>query len=445
MNKPNDKMNRRVVVTGVGPVSAIGIGRAAYFAALAEGRSGIGPVSGGAAGLAAEIKDFDVREYLETEKAYLDRASQLAFAAMSLALEDANLDLKSMDRSAIGLILGSAAGCLESAQFFFGDFLEKGPRFVKPIVFPHTYTNTTISLLAMEYGLSGYHLSLTSGMTASMVALVQAYDLVRTGKCPLVLAGGFEALSPLLRRGYELTGRLSPRDGSGPEGCAPFDAARNGFVLGEGAGILVLEEADHAAQRGAPVLGEVLGGNLGSDSSLCKRQGVALGHGLAHVMRHASRQMSSVDYVSAAAHGGPVTDRIEALALREFLGVKAGTVPISSIKPMIGEVLGAGGALQAIAALGALQSGVLPSTLNLKQPEAGWGLAVLQGQGLQRAVSHALVNSIDPGGSVACLAFGLISDTRVSDSLFPTGGPASTPAAAGVEPRPPGVGLNTEH
>ena len=402
---PSDSRDRRVVVTGVGPVSAIGIGREAFFAALVAGRSGIGPASGGA-GLAAEVRDFDVREYLETEKAYLDRASQLTFAAMSLALEDANLDLKSMDRAGIGLILGSSAGCLESSQLFFADYLEKGPRFVKPIVFPHTYTNMTISLLAIEYGLSGYHLSLTSGATASAVALVQAYDLVRTGRCSLVLAGGFEALSPLLRRGYELMGRVSPRDGGGTEGCAPFDAARNGFVLGEGAGILVLEDADHAEQRGATVLGELLGGSLGSDGSLCGRAGAAPGQGLARVMRRACEQMPRVDYISAAANGGPLTDRIEAVALYEFLGTDAATVPVSSIKPMIGETLGADGALRTIAALGALRSGFLPPTLNLKQPESGWGLNLLRDNGLARPIARVLVNSIDPGGSVVCLALG---------------------------------------
>ena len=408
MNGASDKSNsnRRVVITGVGPVSAIGIGREAFFAALAEGRSGIGPVSSGVAGLVAEVRNFDVRDYLETEKAYLDRSSQLAFAAMSLALEDANLDLKSLDRATIGLILGSAAGCLESAQLFFADFLEKGPRFVKPIVFPHTYSNMPISLLAIEYGLSGYHLGLTSGVTSSAVALVQAYDLVRTGRCPLVLAGGFEALSPLLRRGYELTGRVSPLDGGGTEGCAPFDAARNRFVLGEGAGILVLEDAAHAAQRGAPVLGEVLGGSLGSDASLCGREGATPGHGLATVMRRACRQMPRLDYVSAAAHGGPVTDRVEALALCEFLGADAATVPVSSIKPMIGEVLGADGALRAIAGLAALQTGFMPPTLNLSQPEADCGLNLLRDRGRARPIGHVLVKSIDPDGSVACLALG---------------------------------------
>ncbi len=399
--------DRHVVITGAGPVSAIGIGRDAFFEGLRSGRSGIGPAAGAppagvTSRLAAEVRGFDVRDYLETEKAYLDRASQLGFAAMSLAIEDANLDLKAMDRSTVGLILGSAMGCLESAQLFFSDFIEKGPRFVKPIIFPHTYANTTISLLAMDYGLSGYHLDFASGGTSSAAALLQAYDLVRTGRCPLVFAGGVEALSPLLRRGYELTGRVSPHDGGGAETCAPFDPARNGFVLGEGAGILVLEEAEHARRRGAAILGEVTGASLAAEISLGGAGADGTGHGIARAMRQAARH-AAPDYISAAANGSRMLDRVEAAGIRDFLGDAASAVSVGSIKPMVGETLGADGALRAIAALGAMRDGFLPPTLNLARPENEWGLNLAAG-GVARPVNRVLVNSIDPGGSVVCLA-----------------------------------------
>lgn len=400
---------RRVVITGVGPVSAIGIGREAFFAALRAGGSGVGPASGTvpagvSSTLVAEVRGFDVRDYLETEKAYLDRASQLAFAAMSLALEDANLDLKATDRSEVGLMLGSAAGCAESMQLFWGDYLEKGPRFVKPIVFPHTYANTTISLLAIEYGLNGYHLDFASGMTSSLAALVQARDLIRAGRCPVVLAGGVEALSPLLRRGFALGGRVSPLDGGGTEGCAPFAAGRNGFVLGEGAGMLVLEEATHAESRGATVLGEVVGGSVGSDGMLSGAAGAPPGEGLAGLMRRAWPAERRLDYVSAAAHGGQVLDRVEAEALRVFLGDAAGRTPVSSLKSMLGETLGADGALRTIAALGAMADGFVPPTLNGQAGGAASGLNHVTGVGVAADVSGVLVNSADPGGSAACLA-----------------------------------------
>lgn len=403
----NSAAPRRVVITGAGPVSAIGIGRQAFLEAVRSGRSGIAPAAAlpdVTSVLAAEVRGFDVRDYLETEKAYLDRASQLAFAAMSLAIEDANLDLKAMDRSRMGLILGSAAGCLESVSLFFADFLEKGPRFVKPILFPHTYANTTISLLAIEYGLNGYHLDFASGVTSSSAALLQGWDLVRSGRCPLVFAGGVDALSPVLRRSQELTGGVSPLDGGGAEGCAPFDCGRNGYVLGEGAGVLVLEEAGHAAARGATVLGEVLGGSVGSDLSLSGSGEV--GAGLAGLMRRACQTAGRPGYVSAAANGSRGLDRVEAAGLRLFLGSDA-AVPVSSIKPLIGEVLGADGALRTIAALGALEDGVVPPTLNLVQPDgATAGLNLVAGSGQACTPGSVLVNSIDPGGSVVCLLLG---------------------------------------
>ena len=188
-----------VVITGSGPVSAIGIGQEAFGQAWRAGRSGIAPLAAGAqaaapaAAAAAAIGGFDVRDYLETEKAYLDRASQLAFAAMSLAIEDANLDLKNLDRSRIGLVFGTVCGCLESARVFIADLLEKGPRLVKPIIFPHTYANTTISLLAIEYGLSGFHLNFAGGLTAGAQAIAAGYEAIRRGRCSVAFVGGCNA------------------------------------------------------------------------------------------------------------------------------------------------------------------------------------------------------------------------------------------------------------
>jgi len=168
----------RVVITGVGPVSAIGIGREQFFAGLREGRSGIAPIASFdttpyRSKLAAEIAHFDVKEYLESEKAYLDRASELAFAGMSLALEDADLDARKLDSGGTALLLGSAFGNLGTLGVFFDDFVKKGPRLVKPILFPHTYSNTTISLLAIEYGLTGYHVNFSAGAVSAGAAILE--------------------------------------------------------------------------------------------------------------------------------------------------------------------------------------------------------------------------------------------------------------------------------
>lgn len=397
--------DRRVVITGAGPVSAIGIGRQAFLQAMRTGQDGIGPAAGGGpagvtSALAGEVRGFDVRDYLETEKPYLDRASQLAFAAMSLALEDADLDLRAMNRADIGLVLGSAYGCLESQALFFADFLEKGPRFVKPILFPHTYANTTISLLAIDYGLSGYHLAVASGATSSAAALLQAADLVRSGRCPVVLAGGVDALSPLRRRAGELTCRVSPRDGTGSERCAPFDLARNGCVPGEGAAVLVLESADHAAARGARILGEWAGGSTGADLSLHTGQGD--GAELAALMERACAATGRPGCVLAAAGGARVADRIEARALVRFLGHAAAGIPVSAVKAMLGDTAGADAALRLVAALGVLDDARVPPTLHLCQPETA-GLSYAMQQPAACGPGPVLVNAIDPGGSVVCL------------------------------------------
>ncbi len=360
---------KQVVITGLGPVSAIGIGRDAFFEGLNRGQSGIGPITAFptdrlASKVAAEIRGFEVRDYLETEKTYLDRASQFAFAAMSLAIEDANLDLKAMDRAAFGLILGSAAGSLGSTQLFFNDFLEKGPRFVKPILFPHTYANTAISLLAIEYGLEGYHLHFAAGATSAAGAILQAFDLIRTGRTPLVFAGGIEALSPMLLQGYDLSYPprwtvLSPArsDAGRDTGVHPVTA------LGEGAGILVLEDAEHARQRGAPIRGELCGGGM---------TGGDLSRALQLACRNLTGGAGSVERISAATPGGEL-EVAEASAIRAFLGDRADKVPVDHFKSLLGETLGADAALRTIAALNA------------------------------RPTNTTLINSIDPGGNAVCL------------------------------------------
>ena len=283
---------RRVTITGAGPVSAIGIGREAVFDALHERRGGIGPVSlFEIEGMqAAEIKDFDVEEHLETPKAYLDRSSEFAFAAVSLALEDAGLDVDDIDKPRTGLILGSAYGSLGTMELFFRDVLDKGPKFAKPFLFPHTYSNTAISLIAIEYGLTGPHLNFACGYVSAANAIIAGYDLIRAGRADIVLAGGYESLSEALLKAYAL------EDAPEPD---------NGIAIGEGAGIVILEELEHANAREAHVYGEV----------------------------------------ADAAMGSGVLDR------------KPEGATAIDIRTMIGETMGAGAALHVIAALDSIERG----------------------------------------------------------------------------------------
>ncbi len=351
---------KRVVITGIGPVSPIGIGREAYFEALRERRSGLGPIAAFEAGgrLGGEIKNFNVADYLESQKNYLDRSSELAFAAMSLALEDADLDPKSC--SADALLLGSAYGNLATMSLFFADFVQKGPRLVKPVLFPHTYSNTTISLLAMEYNLAGYHANFSAGMVSSACALVEGFDLIRQGRQTRALAGGFESLNPLLLSGLQAAGLLADVNKEG------------GFVPGEGAGIVVLEEREQALARGARILGEVRGAG--------RTGGGRVEDALEAAWKESGWEGAQVDLILAHANGGSELDGLEAGVIKEFCARHPGAT-VDSIKSLTGETMGAGGALRVMAALSFAESGL-----------AG------------RPVNRMLVNSLDAGGQTVCLA-----------------------------------------
>ena len=406
---------RRVIISGCGPVSAIGVGRAAFWQAVEAGVDGLGesPLFANASGrthLAAELIGFKVDPYLPSPKAYLDRSSEIAFAGVSLALRDAALDLATVDRRRVGLSLGTALGSLGTAATYFSDLVHKGPRLVKPILFPHTYSNTAISLLAIDYRIEGVHLNFANGMVSAAQAILAGADGIRRGQADVVIAGGFDALSSAAACGYDRLGCLSPAAGVGEECMAPFDSARNGFVLGEGAGIVILESLDHALARGAQVLGELLGGGAAGDGGDAPAAGCGLRNATARAMQaamaEAGLQPETVAAVFAHANGSPVGDLHEGLGIQDALGPAAATVPVTSTKPMAGETLGAGAGLQLIAALQALATGALPATLNTTRIDPRLALDLAMETHTLTQPSPILINARDPGGAAVCLAAG---------------------------------------
>ncbi len=399
--------DRRVVITGVGPVSAIGTGREEFFAALREQRGGIDTVAlfdvaPYRAGLAAELVDFDVEDYLESQKTYLDRATELAFAAMSLAIEDADLDMERLDRDRTALLLGSAGGSLETMGTFFADFVNKGPRLVKPFLFPHTYSNTAISLIAIEYDLRGHHLNFASGATASAQAILEGYDCIREGRCDAAFAGGYEAFNEILFASRDITGELSAT--AEPDAVAgPFGAQRDGYILGEGAAVLFLESLEHAQARGALVLGEIIGGAAGGTTGRTSAEkGDRLYGVLVNALGRAGLEPTQLDLVTAAANGSVEADDIEARALRRIIEDHAQDLAISTPKEMFGETLGADAALRATAALDAIASGRVPAAGRERPLDDELGLGANLG-GRHGSIRHALVNSLDRGGGAAAL------------------------------------------
>jgi 3-oxoacyl-[acyl-carrier-protein] synthase II len=403
--------DKRVAITGAGPVSAIGSGRADFRAGLFGSRSGIGPITRFdtqryRSRTAGELTDFNVEDYLERPKAYLDRSSELAFAGMSLALEDADLDTQTLnDPSRIALITGSAYAGLQTSALFYADVLRKGPRFAKPFLFPHTYANTAISLLAMDYGLAGHHEHFC-GALASGEALLAGFDRIRSGQSDLALVGGFEALSEPLLAGCEAEGCLSP-DNQAPEECRPCDRDRNGFVLGEGCGMLALEEAQHARRRGARILAELVSvAQTGGPCPTATRTSPALTAAMTRVLAAARLERQDLDWVCAQANGHRLLDGQEARTLAEFFADRTSPVAVSSLKSRTGETLGAATALQVCAALETLQAGRVPPTLHLQETDRDAmsdGVTWIRRKPREQPLHAALINGLDTGGNALCL------------------------------------------
>jgi len=394
----------------VGPVSAIGVGREEYAAALRERGGGVSAVTlfdvaPYGAKLAAEVTDFDVEDYLESQKTYLDRGTELAFAAMSLAIEDADLNMERLDRDRTALLLGSAAGSLETMALFFADFVNKGPRLVKPFLFPHTYSNTAISLIAIEYDLRGHHLNFASGSTASAQAILEGYDCIRGGRCDAAFVGGYEAFNEPLFAARDLQGELS--HATDPDAVpGPFGAQRDGYVLGEGAAVLFLESLEHARRRGARVVGEVLGGAAGgAGGGTGEEKASALYRVMAAALERAGLDPSQLDLVVAAANGSANSDSVEAAAFGRLVEDAAREVALSAPKVALGETLGADTALRSVAALEAIASGSVPAPGPERAIDEALGVAANLTARPER-VSRVLVNSLDPGGGAAAVVIG---------------------------------------
>ncbi len=391
---------KRVVITGSGPVSAIGIGHECFTEGLLEGASGIMEISAFEHGrygahLAATVEDFDVNEFLPAPKNYLDRNTALSFGAFSLALKSSGLDLSRLDKSGIALIWGTAFGGTETMNLFYSDIQKKGPRFGKPILFPHTYSNTAISFLSIDYKLNGPHMNFSSGYCASGQALAYGYDMVASGRIPAAFVGGAESFSETLFRFLLSKNILSPS--AGPDACSPFGKTAGGTVAGEGAGMLVLEELESAQKRGAPIFAELSGvGLAGSPGGL---DSDAVEQAMQAALSNSGITPSDVDCVIASANGIPQIDRAEAAAISGIFGPgKLAT----SVKPLLGETFGAAGILQAHAAISMLEKQFVPGIKTLSRIPGAEAIQLLP-EASTRTLKALLLNNLDPAGNAVSM------------------------------------------
>ena len=409
-------MRRRVVVTGLGTVTPIGHGSRGLYEGLRRERSAIDRLTRFDPGpfnckIAAEVRDFDPAAYLEPKRLRrLDRYSQFGVACARMAIADAHLALAEENRDAIGCFVGSALGGAAFAEEQHGVFMTQGIHRVRPTLALSVFAGAASCNIAIEFDLRGPSSANSDSCSSGAIAIGEAFRTVRDGYADLMLAGGVEVpLTPLIFGAFAVIRAMSTRNDEPARACRPFDRGRDGFVMAEGAALLVLEDLEHARRRGAPIYGEVLGYGTSNDAHHMTAplpSGTQAARAMRSALEEAGLPPEAVDYVNAHASGTPLNDATETLAIKQVLGDHAYRVPISGTKAMHGHALGATGAIEAASCMLTLRHAYLPPTLNLEDPDPACDLDYIPGRGREVAVRHILSNSFGFGGINASLVFG---------------------------------------
>lgn len=406
---------RRVVVTGMGCVSPLGSDVESTWKAAVAGVSGAGPITqfdsrDFETHFACEVKDFDAEAAVGRRLARrTDRFTQLAHVAAEQAIQHARLQVTDANRDRIGIVVGTGIGGVASLVAENERFLEKGPRRVSPLVVPMMLPDSAPGHLAIAFGMRGPNLAVVTACASSSNAIGEAREIIRRGAADVMIAGGSEAaIVPVAVAGFNAMGAISRRNDDPQAASRPFDVGRDGFVVGEGAAILVLETLDHALQRGADVLAEVRGYGTTNDAfhiTAPAEDGAGAAACMRITLADAGLQPGDIDYINAHGTSTQLNDSSETKAIKQVFGDGAKTVPISSTKSMTGHLMGSAGALEAIFSILSLRQGILPPTINLEHPDPECDLDYVPHHSRQHNVVHVLSNSFGFGGHNAALIF----------------------------------------
>jgi 3-oxoacyl-[acyl-carrier-protein] synthase II len=398
-----------VVVTGLGIVSSIGVGKEAFWKNCLQGVSGIRPVRGFDVSdyrskLGAQLPEIDFKAFIRPANLRrMDRIGKIVVSAVRLALDDSGLDLRKEDPDRMGLSFGTGLGSSDTVDQFFRSLLKDGPVGAAPILFQTAVPNAISSHCSIEYGIKGVNITFSHKETSTEMAMAYAYHLLKEGRMDMILAGGGDELSEPLYHVYSRLGVLSPGRQRGSEGMRPFDRDRNGIILGEGSGIFVLETLEHAEKRRAKIYVELAAvGMAGSADGLLQYD--LNGDSIARAMSLAAQEVPTVDYISAAANSTLDLDRAETLAIRKVFRERTKEISVSSLKSMIGEFDGSGG-IRACAVALALHHGMIPPTIGTQRIEPECDLNLVLHQFQEKAIRSALLNSCSNGGSNISLLF----------------------------------------
>ncbi|HEV2341263.1 MAG TPA: beta-ketoacyl-ACP synthase II [Candidatus Acidoferrales bacterium] len=408
-------MNRRVVVTGVGLVCACGIGTEETWQSLLAGKSGIAPItqfdaSGYDCRFAGEVRGFDPFAWIEKKEVKkMARFIHLAIAATDFAMKMAQYEVKDADADATGVYISSGIGGFDVIEREHSKLIQGGPGKISPFFIPSAIINLASGQISIRYGARGPNSATATACSASAHAIGDAFKIIQRCDAEVMIAGGSEAaITPMGVGGFAAMKALSTRNDEPARASRPFDAQRDGFVIGEGSGVLILESLEHAQRRNAPIVAEIVGYGMSGDA-YHMTQPAENGDGAYRVMlasaKDAKTSPDDIGYVNAHGTSTPIGDAIETVAIKRVFGERAKKVPVSSTKSMTGHLLGGAGGLEAGICVLALRDQILPPTINYENPDPACDLDYIPNQARKTEMSYALSNSFGFGGTNASLVF----------------------------------------
>lgn len=399
-------MYKSVVITGIGILSTIGIGKEMFWDALFQGKTGFKKINlfdttPFKVHVAGEITNFDPVSLLGKKGLRtLDRSTRLVNSAAKLAIEDAQLVITDENTHSIGVSIGTTFGSLHSISQFDRDSLIEGPKFVNPSHFPNTVLNSPASQISIRFKIKGFNTTISTGFCASLDAVYYASDFIKLNRADIVLAGGVEELCEETFLGFHNLGCLSGTNSTDPI-CCPFDKRRNGIILSEGSAVLVLEEKGYAIKRNAEILAEVRGYGNSFDPEADRsfnHKGKGLKNAILIALEDAYLNPEDIDYISSSANSTKGLDRLETNVIKEIFGEYTFKIPVSSIKSMVGESFSASGALSLASAVGVINKRLIPPTVNYLEKDPECDLDYVPNKAREKNINNVLITSVDPYG-----------------------------------------------
>jgi len=402
---------KRVVVTGIGAVTPIGTGKDAFWENMYKGENGVKVIDhlrDFPTYMAATVDDFEPQDFMEKRDVKkMDRFTHFAQAAAQMAIDDAKMDLTKEDKERVGVIVGSGIGGLDTIEKQFKILLDKGPRRVSPFLVPMLIANMASGYISIAHGLRGPNTTLVTACASGSHSIGEAYRILQRGEADIMIAGGAEApITSISFAGFCAARAMSTRNDQPEKASRPFDLQRDGFVMGEGAGVIILETEEHALNRNAPIYAEIVGYGMSGDAHHVtapdpEGQGAYLC--MQRALNDGNLSPDSVDYINTHGTSTEYNDKIETLAIKRLFKDQAYKMALSSTKSMIGHLLGAAGGVELVATLLSLQKGVVLPTINYEEPDPECDLDYTPNKPREREINVAMSNSFGFGGTNACL------------------------------------------